>query len=73
MNKPWKVLKAYGESAFQRFKHFDIIPLASASMAQVHAATLHSGEEVVVKDLRPGIEKIYPARYCTPLDDCKTR
>lgn len=50
--------KAYGESAFQRFKHFDITPLASASMAQVHAATLHSGEEVVVKVLRPGIEKI---------------
>lgn len=50
--------KAYGQSAFERFKHFDITPLASASMAQVHVATLHSGEEVVVKILRPNIEKI---------------
>jgi len=32
-------------------------PLASASIAQVHAATLPSGREVVVKVLRPDIEK----------------
>jgi len=32
-------------------------PLASASIAQVHAATLKNGEEVVIKVLRPGIEK----------------
>ncbi len=50
--------KTFQESAFERFKHFDINPLASASMAQVHAATLHTGEEVVVKILRPDIEKI---------------
>ena len=31
--------------------------LASASIAQVHAATLKSGDEVVIKVLRPGIEK----------------
>lgn len=31
--------------------------LASASVAQVHCATLHSGEEVVIKVIRPGIEK----------------
>lgn len=37
------------------FKHFDTTPLASASIAQVHAATLHSGEEVVVKIQRPAI------------------
>jgi ubiquinone biosynthesis protein len=52
------IQKAYGESAFERFKTFDIHPLASASMAQVHAATLHTGEAVVVKILRPDIEKI---------------
>ena len=43
------------------FARFDITPLASASIAQVHAATLPGtaevpGREVVVKVLRPGIE-----------------
>jgi ubiquinone biosynthesis protein len=37
------------------FSSFDITPLASASIAQVHAATLLTGESVVVKVLRPGI------------------
>lgn len=41
--------------AFQTFEHS---PLASASVAQVHAATLHNGDEVVVKVVRPNIEKI---------------
>lgn len=35
---------------------FDETPLASASIAQVHAATLHDGSKVVVKVLRPGID-----------------
>ncbi|MCC7249004.1 MAG: 2-polyprenylphenol 6-hydroxylase, partial [Lysobacter sp.] len=39
------------------FEHFDTEPLASASIAQVHAARLHGGREVVVKVLRPDIEK----------------
>ena len=39
------------------YAHFDETPLASASIAQVHAATLHDGSEVVVKVLRPGIDK----------------
>ena len=50
------------EAAFQRpigeiFDRFETEPLASASIAQVHAAKLVSGEDVVVKVLRPGIEK----------------
>ncbi|MGE7137409.1 ubiquinone biosynthesis regulatory protein kinase UbiB [Luteibacter sp. NPDC031894] len=36
---------------------FDETALASASIAQVHAATLHDGREVVVKVLRPGIDR----------------
>ncbi len=39
------------------FKNFDEMPLASASIAQVHRATLHSGEKVIVKAVRPNIEK----------------
>ncbi|MCW4149709.1 ubiquinone biosynthesis regulatory protein kinase UbiB [Halomonas sp. 18H] len=42
----------------QAFAHFAETPLASASIAQVHAATLHSGEDVVVKIIRPGIEGV---------------
>lgn len=37
------------------FKEFDIKPLASASIAQVHAATLLDGHSVVIKVLRPDV------------------
>jgi len=37
---------------------FDEQPLASASVAQVHTARLKDGREVVVKVLRPGIERV---------------
>ncbi len=40
------------------FAAFDTEPMASASIAQVHAATLKGGEDVVVKVVRPGIERI---------------
>ncbi|EIC30254.1 MULTISPECIES: ubiquinone biosynthesis regulatory protein kinase UbiB [Methylomicrobium] len=40
----------------EAFAEFDPSPLASASVAQVHTAKLHSGEAVVVKVLRPDIE-----------------
>ena len=43
------------QSAAEVFAHIEDEPLASASIAQVHAATLVSGEEVVVKLVRPGI------------------
>ncbi|MGI1679223.1 MAG: ubiquinone biosynthesis regulatory protein kinase UbiB [Cellvibrionaceae bacterium] len=52
------VESAFGESTDSLFKTFDQQPLASASVAQVHCATLHNGSEVVVKVIRPGIERI---------------
>ncbi len=39
------------------FADFSVQPLASASIAQVHAARLPQGAQVVVKVLRPGVEK----------------
>ena len=41
------------------FRSFDPIPLAAASLGQVHRAQLHSGEEVVVKIQRPGLRKLF--------------
>ncbi len=46
-----------GDDPANLFKTFDEKPFASASIAQVHYATLHSGEEVVVKIQRPGIRR----------------
>lgn len=48
---------ALGQPVTQAFASFDEAPLASASIAQVHAATLADGQNVVVKVLRPGVEK----------------
>jgi ubiquinone biosynthesis protein len=52
------VEQALGDSVEQLFSSFSEQPLASASIAQVHAAVLPDGRDVVVKVLRPGIEKI---------------
>jgi ubiquinone biosynthesis protein len=49
------VEQALGADIGRLYGQFDETPLASASIAQVHAATLHDGREVVVKVLRPGI------------------
>lgn len=60
---PWEqvepVLTAeLGGAAESVFAAFDRTPLAAASIAQVHAARLHTGEEVVVKIRRPGIDQV---------------
>lgn len=46
-----------GKPIDELFAAFDTEPLASASIAQVHAARLHDGAEVVAKIVRPGIER----------------
>jgi ubiquinone biosynthesis protein len=55
------VEQALGQSLAEAFAEFDIQPMASASVAQVHAATLPSGEKVVVKVVRPDIAKVIQA------------
>ena len=48
----------FGPTLSRYFKHIDHKPLASASIAQVHAAKLFSGEDVVIKVQKPGVENI---------------
>jgi ubiquinone biosynthesis protein len=50
--------KAYGRPIEELLDEFEERPLASASIAQVHAARLKTGQAVVVKVLRPGIQRI---------------
>ncbi|MCI4677028.1 ABC1 kinase family protein [Candidatus Mycolicibacterium alkanivorans] len=49
--------KELGAEPTELFAEFEEQPFASASIAQVHFATLHSGEDVVVKIQRPGIRR----------------
>ena len=48
-----------GKSIYTLFREFESTPLAAASLGQVHRARLHTGEEVVVKVQRPGLEKLF--------------
>jgi ubiquinone biosynthesis protein len=52
------VERALGSRLDQVFGSFDSAPLAAASIAQVHTATLKNGQEVVVKVLRPGMLEV---------------
>ncbi|MEO1391745.1 MAG: AarF/ABC1/UbiB kinase family protein [Cyanobacteria bacterium J06634_5] len=49
----------FGRPVSDLYQSFDPVPLAAASLGQVHCATLHSGEEVVVKIQRPGLSKLF--------------
>ncbi len=48
-----------GRKIPELFQSFEPIPLAAASLGQVHKAVLHSGEAVVVKVQRPGLKKLF--------------
>lgn len=50
-----EVEKAYGKPVSEVFAEFDPVPVASASIAQVHFARLPDGREVAVKVLRPNM------------------
>ena len=48
-----------GKSIYTLFREFATTPLAAASLGQVHRATLHTGEYVVVKVQRPGLDRLF--------------
>ncbi len=61
--EPWEkvepvIVQELGEDWRKLFKEIDPTPIGSASIAQVYRGVLSSGEEVVVKVRRPGIEEI---------------
>jgi ubiquinone biosynthesis protein len=49
--------RAYERPYTEVFREFNLVPIASASVAQVHFAVLPDGREVAVKILRPGIRE----------------
>lgn len=49
----------FGRPIHTLYHHFDAVPLAAASLGQVHKAQLFSGEEVVVKVQRPGLRRLF--------------
>lgn len=48
-----------GKSVYALYRDFEPTPFASASLGQVHKARLHTGEDVVVKVQRPGLEQVF--------------
>src|SRR5215210_5578630 len=50
--------RIFGKPLLDVFASFSLVPIASASVAQVHLATLHDGTEAAVKILRPGIYRV---------------
>jgi predicted unusual protein kinase regulating ubiquinone biosynthesis (AarF/ABC1/UbiB family) len=53
------IQKELGKKVPELFAQFEPVPLAAASLGQVHKAVLHSGEAVVVKVQRPGLKKLF--------------
>ncbi|PIN20363.1 putative unusual protein kinase [Handroanthus impetiginosus] len=51
--------KEFGAPIHMLFKDFEDLPIAAASLGQVHRAVLHNGEKVVVKVQRPGLKKLF--------------
>jgi len=62
-----QIEQALGAPIMELYAAFDETPLASASIAQVHAAQLKDGREVVIKVLRPASASALPptSRCCT--------
>jgi ubiquinone biosynthesis protein len=52
-----EIEQSFGRKVGELFSEFNPIPLAAASIAQVHTARLHDGHDVIVKVRRPGIKR----------------
>jgi len=61
-----------GKPVSQIFRAIDTEPIAAASLAQVYTATLFTGEKVVVKVQRPGIEEVVNTDLDIMFDLAKT-
>lgn len=48
-----------GHSIHTLYREFELTPIAAASLGQVHRARLHTGEQVVVKVQRPGLDRLF--------------
>ncbi|CAN0014770.1 unnamed protein product, partial [Ectocarpus sp. 4 AP-2014] len=62
-NIPWSTMrpiieKDLGKRVTEVFSSINTVPLASASIAQVYAATLKTGEDVVIKVQKPGVAEV---------------
>lgn len=62
--RPFKEVRAqldmaWGDNWEEKFSEFNIIPIATASVAQVHHATLVTGEEVAIKIQIPDVEELF--------------
>jgi predicted unusual protein kinase regulating ubiquinone biosynthesis (AarF/ABC1/UbiB family) len=53
------IQRELGKKIPELFQNFDPIPLAAASLGQVHKAVLYTGEAVVAKVQRPGLKKLF--------------
>jgi ubiquinone biosynthesis protein len=53
-----RLIEAFGHAWVDRFESFELEPVAAASLAQVHRATLVDGREVAVKVLYPGVDEL---------------
>jgi len=53
------IYRDFGKTVPELYANFDPIPIAAASLGQVHRAQLHMGDEVVVKVQRPGLKRLF--------------
>jgi len=53
------IREEFGRDPEELYDYFDPVPLAAASLGQVHKARLQTGEDIVVKVQRPGLKRLF--------------